>query len=66
MMKKITNDAYEVNDNVIVVNKEHPFYNKSGNVARFGEAGDVKYIIVKLDGINTLITFNESDLMHEK
>lgn len=66
MKRTVQNDTFSINDSVVVKNSAHPYHNKEGKIVRFGEAGDVNYIIVKLEGVNTLITFTEKDIIHGK
>lgn len=63
MSKQEIVGIYSVGSSVRVVDSTHVYYSKSGVIARLGAAGEAtEYYHVKLDGVQTPITFIERQL----
>lgn len=63
MKHKEIDGIYSLGSSVSVVDSRHIYYLKSGTIVRLGAAGEVvDYFHVKLDGVQTPITFVERQL----
>lgn len=54
--------VYAVGDTVKVTDQDSPYYDKIGTVDRLGLANPVTLVHVRLNGVLTVITFNEAQL----
>ena len=56
------NGIYLVGSRVTVLDTRSEYVNREGTVERYGAAGELIYYIVKIDGVQTPITFIASQL----
>jgi hypothetical protein len=59
MHKEVTDTRYKVGSNVRIIDKAHKYADKEGIINRLGTAGDILFIHVALQGIQTIIAFVE-------
>lgn len=59
MHKEITDNRYKVGNRVRIIDKAHMYVDYEGIINRLGTAGDILFIHVSLQGIQTIIAFVE-------